>query len=169
MRFLAGAILLILLLASCQSIQKQEKPENFISKEKMEQILYDVAVVNAARGYNVQLLKRNNVSPDTYIFEKYNIDSLQYAQNTAYYATDIDDYKEMYIRVEKRINKLSDSLSIEFEKQKQVEDSLKKIKSIEVRKRDSIRKLNRDTLKSPKDKSKLFSTFKVKEVLRDSL
>ncbi len=168
MRFL-GVLFIVLFTVSCQSIEEAEKPEKFIKEVKMEHILYDVAVMNAARGYNVQKLKKNDVSPNTYIFEKYGIDSLQYAQNTAYYSVNIDDYKEMYLRVEKRLNALSDSLNIILEAQKKVEDSLRKIENLERRKRDSIRRVNGDSLFKLVDKLSPLNTLKVKEVLRDSI
>ena len=37
--------------------------------------------------------RSNNVSPVTYIYEKHQIDSLQFAESNEYYAYDIKDYE----------------------------------------------------------------------------
>lgn len=170
MRTVIITITIALFFIGCQSIDKAEKPEKFIDKDTMEQILYDVAVMNAARGYNVQMLKKYDISPDTYIFEKYNIDSIQYAQNTAYYSANIDGYKTMYGNVERRLDVLSDSLTIMLEVQTKLEDSLKVIKGNERKKEDSIRRANGDTLFKIKDKLIPSRKFPViKEVLTDSI
>ena len=141
---------LLLLLISCQDIAKVTSPENLIERDKMENIIYDIALVNAARGFNVQQLKRNNVSPDTYVFEKHSIDSLQYAQSTVYYASDSENYKTMYQNVQKRVDALHQKLQAEeavFQKQK---DSIRTAEVKARRKRDSIRKAKGDTLNAPK-------------------
>lgn len=167
MRFLLCIIVVFVLVTACQSIQEPEKPENFIPQEKMERILYDVALINAARGYSVQRLKKNNVSPDTYIFEKYNIDSLQYAKNTAYYSANIDRYKSMHSAVEKDVLAMSDSLKLILEIRKKEEDSLRNLAAKKKKKRDSLKK------PKMRDNSVLKPTgsipFSVKEVLRDSI
>lgn len=141
---------LLLLTISCQDIVQVTPPENLIERDKMEDVIFDVAIVNAARGFNVQKLKRNNISPDTYIFEKHNIDSLQYAQSTVYYAADSEDYKNMYKNVQKRIDALHKELAAEekaFQKQK---DSIRTAEVIAKRKQDSIKRAKGDTLNVPK-------------------
>tara|TARA_R110001632_G_scaffold42120_2_gene106245 strand:+ start:3132 stop:3626 length:495 start_codon:yes stop_codon:yes gene_type:complete len=141
---------LILLLFSCQDIVEVTRPENLIEREKMEEIIYDIALMNSARGFNVQKLKRNNVSPERYVFDKHNIDSLQYAQSTVYYASDSEDYKIMYQNVQKRIDDIYEVLKEEekvFQKQK---DSIRTAEVKARRKRDSINRTKGDTLNTPK-------------------
>ncbi len=82
--------LLACLAISCQDIQPVEKPVNLIEKATMQEIIYDIAIVNGARGYDMQKLSRYGVAPETYVFDKYDIDSLQYAQSVAYYSSDIE-------------------------------------------------------------------------------
>lgn len=140
---------LILLLFSCQDIVQVTRPENLIEREKMEAIIYDIALMNAARGFNVQKLKRNNVSPERYVFDKHKIDSLQYAQSTVYYASDSEDYKIMYQNVQKRIDDIYEVLKEEekvFQKQK---DSIRTAEVKARRKRDSINRTKGDTLNTP--------------------
>ena len=141
---------LLILLISCQDIIKVTPPENLIERDKMENIIYDIALMNAARGFNVQQLKRNDVSPDRYVFEKHSIDSLQYAQSTVYYAADSEDYKTMYQNVQKRVEALHKELREEeavFQKRK---DSIRTAEIKARRKLDSIKKAKGDTLNAPK-------------------
>tara|TARA_R110002051_G_scaffold68972_2_gene124165 strand:- start:1517 stop:2011 length:495 start_codon:yes stop_codon:yes gene_type:complete len=141
---------LVFLLLSCQDIVEVTPPENLIEREKMEDIIYDIALMNAARGFNVQKLKRNNVSPERYVFDKHNIDSLQYAKSTVFYASDSEDYKIMYQNVQKRIDTLYEVLKEEekvFQKQK---DSIRTAEVKVRRKLDSIKKAKGDTLNVPK-------------------
>jgi len=155
--------LLGLIILGCQDIQPIEKPDNLIDKETMEEILFDIALVNAARGFNIQKLVQNKIAPEKYIFEKYNIDSVQYAQSTNYYSSSIEVYKKMHLSIQKRLDTLfqfHDSLAKIEKKHK---DSIEKIKSEAKKKRlDSIRSLNKDTiiddspfLVTPKDGSLL--------------
>jgi hypothetical protein len=135
---------------SCQDIVQVSPPENLIERDQMEDIIFDVAMVNAARGFNVQRLKSNKISPDSYVFDKHNIDSLQYAQSTVYYAADSEDYKSMYRNVQTRLDTLYKRLQAEealFQKKK---DSVRTAEVLAKRKLDSIKKSKGDTLNTPK-------------------
>jgi len=136
---------------SCQDIQPIEKPDNLIGKETMEEILFDLALVNAARGFNVQKLVQNRIAPEKYIFEKYNIDSVQYAQSTNYYSSHIETYKKMNLAIQGRIEVLyevNDSLE-KIEKKRK--DSIRKVEAAAAKKRlDSIRELRGDSLIDPR-------------------
>ena len=78
----------------------------------MVSIFYDLSLLDAIRSNNSILLEENKIDPYTYIYKKYKIDSLQFAQNNIYYAYDLKRYKRMYERVEKRLEeekKIADS------------------------------------------------------------
>ncbi|WP_299211383.1 DUF4296 domain-containing protein [uncultured Dokdonia sp.] len=164
-------IFFIFLVISCQDIPSVEKPTDLIDRAKMEEIIYEMAVVNGARGYDIQKLSKYGVAPETYIFEKYAIDSLQLAKSITYYASDIEDYKDMYVTIQKRAEaefKGYDSLA---KIEKKVKDSLRTEKAKQLqRERDSIKKL--DSLKGKvSDKiEKTRSPIRVsKEIFIDSL
>jgi hypothetical protein len=79
-----------------------EKPKKLIEKDKMIDILYDMALLEAVKSQNVNgglSTKKAN----EFLFKKYQIDSLQWEENNKYYASDIEEYKEMYEEVKKRI------------------------------------------------------------------
>lgn len=129
-------VILVLVVLGCQSSGKPETPENLISKDKMVDILYDVFVLNAAKGSNKLMLEKNGIYPENYVFEKYGIDSLQFAESNAYYGFFVDDYEAIMADVDQRIqaNKQKYQNIIDEEGRKK------------QREKDSIRKLN-DSMK----------------------
>ena len=93
---------IIFLTFSCT--QKEiEKPENLIDQATMEQILYDLAMLQAIKGHDAKLLPKNQIDPRKYIFQKYKIDSLQLVKSNRYYAADLENYKLMYNNVIEKV------------------------------------------------------------------
>lgn len=92
-----------LIFASCKN-EVMTKPKNLIEQDKMVAIIYDLAILEAMRSQPQQPGETNNVvNPKTYVFKKYRIDSLQFAESNHYYASDIGNYKKMYDEVKTRI------------------------------------------------------------------
>jgi hypothetical protein len=79
------------LFVSCQNTPI-EKPDNLIDQDKMVDIFFDITV-----------LEKNKINPNTYIYKKHHIDSLQFANSDKYYASDVKKYKEIFDAVNKRI------------------------------------------------------------------
>ncbi len=100
----------LLILACSQS--SVEKPDKLIDEDKMVDIFYDLSLLEAIKAHNPGVIQ-NAVEPNKYLYKKYGIDSLQFAQSNRYYATDIKRYKRMYGRVNKRL-----------EREKKAQDSL---------------------------------------------
>ncbi|WP_298329602.1 DUF4296 domain-containing protein [uncultured Dokdonia sp.] len=133
MRGLYALFLGLLCLISCQDIPPVEKPGNFIDENTMESILYESVLISSARGYNVAQLKLLGIQPETYIYDKFDIDSLTYAQNLAYYTADVDLYKGINAKVLARVQaelKVNDSIETV---QKKEQDSLRTLKAKEVK------------------------------------
>jgi hypothetical protein len=131
-------LLYVFLLAflSCKQ-EKVKRPSKLIEEEKMIDIIYDISILNAINSVNPGALVDNNINSSTYIFKKYKIDSLQFAENSAYYASDLKNYKKMYEKVENRI--------IE---NKKLADSILKVKQDEENKKaKELRTLSKDTFK----------------------
>ena len=112
MRFLT--IFLLVLLIGCQS--ETEKPKNLISQENMVDIFYDLAIMDAMRSHNPLSLEVRGIQPDAYVYKKYKVDSLQFAQSNKYYSSDIDKYKSMYAEVNKRLKAKTSEVQIEVKK-----------------------------------------------------
>ena len=86
--------------------------------------LYDLNVLNAAKGINKNVLETNGIQPETFLFNKHNIDSLQFAQSNNYYAYDTKTYESIVTKVKERME--SDKVKYEAlaEKEKKKQDSI---------------------------------------------
>lgn len=80
-----------------------EIPKNLIDKDKMKEIIYDLAVLEAAK--NQATMNEVYPKPSELLREKYKVDSLTFAKSSQYYAADAKDYKKMYEEVKERLNK----------------------------------------------------------------
>jgi hypothetical protein len=110
---------------ACEN-KAMKKPSNLISEDQMSAILYDMILINSAKGINKQLLEKNIKNPEKYIYKIYNIDSLQFVESNAYYTYKSDSYKAIYEKIEKKLEaqkKVYEALAAE---EKRVKDSLKK-------------------------------------------
>lgn len=106
---------LLISFTSCKN-KAVEKPDNLLSEDKMIDIIYDIAILQAAENYKPINLSDAGVKVNNYIYKKYNIDSTTYYQNHKYYASDVNNYKKIYKKVLEKITteqtSLSDSTSI---------------------------------------------------------
>ena len=129
MRCIFGLFLLLVFTTSCEPKIKPEKPQGLISETEMTNVLYDMFVMNSAKGVNSKLLEVSGVSPEKFILEKYNIDSLQFAQSNNYYAHDLEVYETIIEKVKEKITKERDVFEAiekrEQEEAKRRKDSIK--------------------------------------------
>ena len=100
MRLITLLLAFLLVLISCTSAI--EKPKKLIEKDKMVDILYDIALLEAIKSQNVNG-GISSKKANEFLFQKYKIDSLQWEENNKYYAADIEEYKKMYEEVKQRI------------------------------------------------------------------
>ncbi len=108
MKKLVTSFLLFAILISCQKPAVQ-KPDNLIDEEVMVDIMYDISVLEAMKSQKAVVLEANNINPNTYIYKKYKIDSLQFANSDKFYASDIKKYKEIFDKVNKRMEEKIES------------------------------------------------------------
>jgi hypothetical protein len=124
--------ILICFIFSCNSaIEKPQKPENLIPEDKMVDIMYDVFLLNSAKGVNKIILEVNGVMPEKYVFEKYSIDSIQFAESNNYYVYNTKTYESILNRIKEKIDKNRK----EYEALDKIEETEK------LKKADSIRAL----------------------------
>lgn len=138
MNRLISILIVILVILSCNNIEKPKKPDNLISKDRMVDVITDISIMAAAKGMNKNLLEENAINPQNYIYEKYNIDSVQFAESNNYYAYDVKEYEDIYVIVKERLEKKKAEYKDLQEQDKEEKDSLKKIKK---KVRDSIKGL----------------------------
>lgn len=141
-------ILIGILIVGCSGSNRPPKPDNLISKETMSDIIYDVFLLNAAKGINKRILEQNGVFPQEYVYKKYKIDSLQFALSNDYYSYDTKSYEAIMAKVKLKIEEEKKKNEALILKEERIKDSL-----IEVKNRD----LKSDSL--PAIKSKLKPVF----------
>ncbi|GAA0872502.1 hypothetical protein GCM10009117_16490 [Gangjinia marincola] len=106
-----------------------EKPDDLIAQEKMVDILTELSLLNAAKNFSKKKLEETGIQPTLYIYERYDVDSLQFAQSNNYYSEQPEQYTAIFEKVKKRL-----------EAKKKILDSVKKI---EDKRKDSIKKIEK--------------------------
>ena len=131
-----------LLVVSCEKSAKIKKPDNLISKDKMEDILYDLYIINASKAVNRKLLEEEGVRPEEYILTKYNIDSTQFSTSNTYYAHNTAIYQEIVDKVKARLEKEKETFE-EIRKEEEESSKVRRdsIKEIDRKRKDSIKKV----------------------------
>lgn len=121
----------ILLLFSCQQ-NAVDKPDNLIDEATMENILYDLSLFEAIRTSEPISLSKHNITATSYIYEKYAIDSAQFANSNHYYASDLHEYLKMHKRIEERLTAAKtkvDTLIAQENKKKEIKKEKKELLS----------------------------------------
>ena len=97
-------LLVYIFIIGCSS----NAPENLISEEKMESIIFDIMILNASSSYDLKI--DNNMISDELIFRKHDIDSAQFYDSELYYSKNPRIHLNIYSNVKRRIQKSIDSL-----------------------------------------------------------
>jgi len=108
----------------------------------MVDILTDVYISNASRNVNNKLIRKRNLQLDAIIYNKYNVDSLQFVLSNAYYSSDLKTYGKLLTQVQ--------DVLVLLQKEK---DSIYKI----VFKQDSIKNIEIRAQKLIENKQKLIN------------
>lgn len=161
-KILVFAVLVLFL--SCKN-ELVKTPKRLIEKEKMINIMYDLALLDAIKNQNILSKDSVQINPNQYIYKKYKIDSLQFAQNNVYYSSEYKEYKLMIEKIKSKIDAdtkvveaaitketkriAAQKIVAEKRKAKIVADSLKKIKINwkNLVKKDSLSKLKKIKIK----------------------
>lgn len=130
-------------MVGCNGGNRPEKPKDLIAKDKMSDIMYDLYILNAAKGVNRKLLELNGIMPSEYVYEKYGIDSLQFAKSNAYYAYDTEVYTGIIDKMKATLEKDKELYEKLTKEEQKVEDSLKDIEKklkppVELIKKDAF-------------------------------
>ena len=105
---------LILFCFSCNE-SKSDIPKNLMSEEQMVEFLFDVNLINSSRAFrNRSELNYYNIK-DSLLFKKHKIDSSIFSKSNLYYSSNPKKYLSIYEKLEKKLIKIKDSLSIELE------------------------------------------------------
>ncbi|MGV7106222.1 DUF4296 domain-containing protein [Flavobacterium sp. U410] len=117
-------IFLVFSLVACNSNPVAE-PDHLLKEEEMVDILYDLAILQASESHSSIKLRQKGVEVQSFIFDKYKIDSTTFYQNQRYYASNVRKYKKIYQQVLDRISEQLDE-GKEPSEEKTDKDSLDK-------------------------------------------
>ncbi len=118
-------LIFALSLFGCQDVNKPEKPENLIAKDKMIDILTETYLDNAARSIDNKSIISKGIKMDSMVYKNFGIDSLQFAKSNAYYAADVNAYMEIFQEVEARLDTIQKKMDSIWEKEWVRKDSIK--------------------------------------------
>jgi len=138
--------ILSLSLWSCQDVKRPEKPENLIPEEEMVAVLTEVYLINAARSFDNRTILDKQVKLDSFIYIKFNIDSLQFAQSNAYYTANLNNYNSLFQKVEERMSLLKTSVDSIHEIILKQDEEKRILDSINGVKKDSPVLIKKDTV-----------------------
>lgn len=113
-------LLVLVMVASCVE-RIIQKPDDLIPQEKMTQLLYDLAILNAAKSTNSAILEVHFDSPTNFLFEQYGVDSLQFVKSDIFYASQPLVYEAIYKEVAAKLDKEKSKIE---EVRKMTNDSL---------------------------------------------
>ncbi len=97
-------LIIFIFIIGCSS----NAPEDLISEEKMESIIFDIMILNASSSYDLKI--DNDMISDELIFKKYDIDSAQFYNSELYYSRNPKIHFNIYSNVKRRIQKSIDSI-----------------------------------------------------------
>lgn len=100
-KLLIPFLAIFVLITSCNETVVKA-PENLIDENKMVDIIYDLSLLDAIKTQGDN--QKSYPTTTEFLKEKYQIDSVTFASNSKYYASDIKNYKKMYDRVKDRLN-----------------------------------------------------------------
>ena len=129
-------------LSSCQNIEEVKKPDNLIPEDKMVDVLTELSLLNSAKNKNKRTLEETGLQPDTYLYSKYKIDSLQLAESTTYYAKKYDKFNGIYQKVQQNLEAMKAKFEVIRDEEQRIEDSIRAL--------DTKDTLDIDSLKIPK-------------------
>jgi len=97
-------LIIFIFMIGCSS----NAPEDLISEEKMESIIFDIMILNASSSYDLKI--DNDMISDELIFRKHDIDSAQFYNSELYYSRNPKIHFNIYSNVKRRIQKSIDSI-----------------------------------------------------------
>lgn len=113
-----------------------KKPENLIPKDKMATILLDLTLLNATKTAARNKFEDSGIDVMDFLYNKYGIDSTQFAQSDLYYASNPLIYQEIYQSVKDKLDVAKKDLE---ERSKRRSDSIRKANEAKTQNGDSIK------------------------------
>jgi galactokinase/mevalonate kinase-like predicted kinase len=116
--------IIVLSFFGCQDVSRPEKPKDLIAKDKMVDILTETYLANAARSVDIQAIISKGIKMDSIIYKNFGIDSLQFAKSNAFYASEVNAYREIVQEVEARLTGMQKKMDSIWEMDQRRKDSI---------------------------------------------
>ncbi len=129
-KWISLAVVFTLVFSCAEEVVK--KPDDLIPRDTMTVLLYEMAVLNAAKSTNKAILEEQFDDPTEFLFEHYGVDSLQFVKSDMYYASQPLVYEAIYKEVEARLEK--EKKAFEEARQKRTDSLVSRSREI----RDSL-------------------------------
>jgi len=139
---------LTVFLFACGS-KEIEKPDPLLSEKQMEDILYDISLLQAIKSVNPSVLDSNRVDSKRYIYKKYDIDSVTFAKNHAYYAANLEQYEKIQKRIVERLKLDKEKYPVSPMAKKENSSRLNAIKKRDSLQRAALSKMPRPGTETP--------------------
>jgi len=138
---ISSFFIVLILLVGCKN-ELVKEPKRLIEREKMVDIMYDLSLLEGMKAQNPALMDSIKYTSNQYIYKKYKIDSIQFAQSNIYYAADYKEYEKMYNQIKTRLDKEKNQVNslIKAEAKKKMLIAMAKKKLKEKKEADSIKK-----------------------------
>ncbi|MFE3849351.1 DUF4296 domain-containing protein [Flavobacterium sp. LB3P45] len=136
---------IVVVFVSCKD-EVVKKPNRIVEKETMINIMYDLSVLDGIKYQNPASLDSFKINPKKYIYKKYKVDSLQFAQSNIYYASNYEEYSAIVDEVNTRLvatkTGVAALIKAEAKKKKPIKKSIlpksKIIDSLEISQRKKL-------------------------------
>ena len=94
----------------------------------MVDVLTELAILQSARNLNKGVLEDAGIKPYQYIYEKHNIDSLQFERSSAYYTENFSSFESIFERVRDRLQRMKEERDSILEEER-IQDSISELDS----------------------------------------
>lgn len=99
MKLVFNFLFLLIFLISCQS----DKPKNLLDKEKMAEIIVDMAIYDQSFMVNPKI---NPEDASRFVLQKHSITAQDFKENYAYYLQSPSDLDDIFEKAQKKIEKM---------------------------------------------------------------
>jgi Skp family chaperone for outer membrane proteins len=134
------------LFVTCLSCKDEvvKKPKHLVEKDIMMNIMYDLSLFEAMKYQSASTLDSAKITATQYIYQKYQVDSLLFAQSNKYYAADFKEYKKMYDKIASRVEKKKTDIEAKIKA-----DRKKASKKAPIKKELNLNSQNQKKIQSP--------------------
>ena len=105
--------LLFIFIFSCVEIGDSKPPKNLIPPEQMSFIMIDVILMKNIIRDQYAIKEKTSLLVSQYLYDKYDIDSTQFASSQTYYSQNPKKYMPIFKTVEEHLKKILDSVQKE--------------------------------------------------------